>query len=191
VVADDIPGWFTFRPFYEVLAADAPPGSTLVEVGVFCGKSLAYLAANTRGKGCRVLGVDTFRGSPEFAGRVTNGDGKPFEELPVGILAQLAVAHLTAAGVIDDVTLLVADSVRAAESVPDGSAWAVFLDGDHGEESVRRDIRAWWPKVAPGGLLAGDDFGSDFPGVERAVRGSFTAVSVDPTIGVWAVRKVE
>ena len=31
------------------------------------------------------------------------------------------------------------------------------LDADHATESVRRDITAWLPKVAEGGVLAGHD----------------------------------
>src|SRR5258708_1079056 len=49
---------------------------------------------------------------------------------------------------------------RPADAPPamaDGCCAVVFLDGDHGYESVRADIRAWIGKVRPGSILAGHD----------------------------------
>lgn len=185
-----IPGWFSFRPVYDLFAAEAPPGSTVVELGVFCGRSLAYLAGVLKPKGCRVVGVDSFLGSPEFETGV-KFEGKPWAEAPRGILATMAIQNLEAAGVLGEVSLVVSDSARAAELFSDGSVWAVFVDADHSYEGVRRDIAAWWPKVAPGGYVAGDDWRPDFPGVERAVRSILDPVSVDADLGVWIVRKGE
>ena len=165
----EIPGWFSFREWYERVAAECPPGSTLVELGVFCGKSLAFLAAAVRGKGCRVVGVDTFLGSPEFADQVRGPGGSPWGEFPTGQLAQQAVSHLSAAGVLNDVSLVVSDSARAADLFADGSVWAVMADAGHDADSVERDARAWWPKVAPGGWMAFDDFDTGFPGVRRGL----------------------
>jgi hypothetical protein len=34
----------------------------------------------------------------------------------------------------------------------------VYLDGDHKYDAVVEDIAAWWPKVKPGGILAGHDY---------------------------------
>ncbi len=167
-----IPGWYGFETFYGRLVAEAPPGSTIVEVGVFCGRSLAALARMAResGKGLRVVGVDTFRGSPEFAGLVM-WEGKPFESAPPAALIHECFSQLHGAGLLDDVTLVVTDSVNAARLFADGSVFAVFLDGDHSESALSADIVAWGPKVAPGGYLAGDDLDvPGFPGVRAAVE---------------------
>lgn len=43
----------------------------------------------------------------------------------------------------------------------------VFIDADHGYESVLKDIKAWTPKLKPGGLLSGHD--SDLPTVRQAL----------------------
>jgi predicted alpha/beta hydrolase family esterase len=45
----------------------------------------------------------------------------------------------------------------------------VFIDADHKYESVKADIAAWLPKVRPGGHIAGHDYHSDWPGVQKAV----------------------
>lgn len=34
----------------------------------------------------------------------------------------------------------------------------VYIDGDHRYDSVRDDIRAWWPQLTSGGILAGHDY---------------------------------
>ena len=62
------------------------------------------------------------------------------------------------------------DSVDAAQSLANGFFDLVFIDADHTYDSVLKDIRAWAPKVRPGGILAGHDYGWEFPGVVRAVQ---------------------
>lgn len=47
----------------------------------------------------------------------------------------------------------------------------VYIDADHREESVKRDIETWWPLVRPGGVLAGHDFDAEHVGVVAAVTG--------------------
>lgn len=51
------------------------------------------------------------------------------------------------------------DSAAAAELFPESSLDFAFIDADHYYESVRRDLQAWWPRVRPGGLLCGHDYG--------------------------------
>lgn len=45
----------------------------------------------------------------------------------------------------------------------------VFIDGDHCYEAVKHDIHNWKKKIHPGGILAGHDYSSQFPGVVQAV----------------------
>lgn len=57
----------------------------------------------------------------------------------------------------DRVLLLRELSVAASEEFDDESLDFVYLDGDHTAEAVRADLIAWWPKIKPGGVLAGHD----------------------------------
>ncbi|CAE8605628.1 unnamed protein product, partial [Polarella glacialis] len=66
-------------------------------------------------------------------------------------------------------THVLQSSVEAAQWLGRNSLDMVFIDGDHRYESVLVDINAWWPKVKPGGILAGHDFAITFPGVVEAV----------------------
>ncbi len=64
-------------------------------------------------------------------------------------------------------------SLEASNSFDDGSLDFVFIDAIHLYEHVLEDIRVWYPKVRVGGILAGDDFTSKFPGVMKAVSRFF------------------
>ena len=179
----DVPGWFDFHPLYDRAVATAPRNSLLIEIGVFHGKSLTYLAhqAKAADKGLVVVGVDWGRGSEEH--------GHHAATLPAGNLAGVQLRNLLTAGIADDTVLLIAPSALAARIIPDQSAWMVFLDGDHSEMGVLADIEAWRPKVMPGGMMAGHDYFA-FPGVRNAVHhvfGRLDHISVD-TPSCWEVR---
>lgn len=63
------------------------------------------------------------------------------------------------------VTTLAMTSIEAASTNGwRGQGWHkgldfVFIDGCHKYESVRDDVRAWWPKVRRGGIICGHDYG--------------------------------
>lgn len=69
-------------------------------------------------------------------------------------------------------TILQGVSWEMACKVEDGSLDFIFIDADHGYESVMKDILAWVPKVRPGGLISGHDYDpkhEDVYGVVQAV----------------------
>jgi predicted O-methyltransferase YrrM len=66
-----------------------------------------------------------------------------------------AVARLTPYS--DRCTILRQPSPQAAENFADGSLALVYIDADHMRPSIDQDLHAWWPKVQPGGMLAGHD----------------------------------
>jgi len=45
-----------------------------------------------------------------------------------------------------------------AAQFEDNSVDFVYLDADHKYESVKEEIKAWWPKIKLGGILAGHDY---------------------------------
>lgn len=74
-------------------------------------------------------------------------------------------------------------SVEAARYVPDGSLDFVFIDAVHYYAECLADIRAWMPKIHPGGMIAGDDYCPDTPeGVAGAVDAYF---GLNPRNTVW------
>jgi SAM-dependent methyltransferase len=49
-------------------------------------------------------------------------------------------------------------SSDAVDQFEDNSVDVVYIDADHKYDPVLADIRAWYPKVKPGGILCGDDY---------------------------------
>ena len=45
-----------------------------------------------------------------------------------------------------------------AAGVRDGALDFVYVDARHDRQGVAEDLRLWWPKVRPGGLVCGHDF---------------------------------
>ena len=179
-----IPGWFNWEPLYGEVAADLPPCGIGVEVGVWLGRSIVYLAEklNELGKqGCHLYAVDTWEGAP----------GSQVEEQVQAMRAKgrLPIAefcsHIERAGVIDLVTPFPYPSTEAAAVFEADSVDALFLDGDHSYEGVRADLNAWIPKLRQGAILAGHDYA--YPGVRQAVRDRFGGVEV--CNGTWVVRE--
>lgn len=135
----DIGGWFDFDDVYDEQVERATDGAVFVEVGLFKGRSCAYLATAIRdsGKWIAFYGVDPFP-RPD-------------------ITADGFLANMRACGVDDYVRLMHMPSVEAAKTFADASVDFVYIDGWHDYESVRNDIAAWRPKVKKGGTIAGHD----------------------------------
>lgn len=92
----------------------------------------------------------------------------PHPEYPDQAVYRLEAAERTKFAV-DRRAMLLLKSVDAPRSIT-RPLDAVFIDGDHAEQSVADDIRAWWPLVRPGGFFGGHDYGkADTPGVQVAV----------------------
>jgi len=174
----NIHGWFDFEALYTEVVATAQADDILVEVGVWCGKSVVFLAqrAEMSGKALRIFAVDTWQGST------------PCEDVALvgkdGNLWRTFLENIRVNGVNHVITPMCLPSVQAAAYFVDASAHMVFIDAEHVYESVRNDILAWRPKVKPGGWLAGHDWESDE--VKRAVR----EVLGEPTLhgSCWTFR---
>jgi cephalosporin hydroxylase len=152
-MSNGIPNWFDYPDLYSQLAAQIPDGATFVEVGSWVGHSISFFAQEVKrhGKQCRIVAVDTFKGS------VNEESQTSVAKQAGGSFRHLFDATLVEAGVFEMVTAIQADSVAAAKKFKDGSVWAVFIDGEHTHEAVLRDIAAWRPKLMPQGTLCGHD----------------------------------
>jgi len=148
-----LPGYFTFEDFYAWIAKRVPEKARCVEVGVFAGRSAAF------------LGVELSRADK---GATLDLVDQGFNDLGTdGIRRALdPIAHA-----IDQVHL--GASWEAASFYADKSLDFVFLDAGHEHSDVQNDIVAWGPKIKSGGVLAEHDFTWEYPGLVRAVIEAF------------------
>ena len=150
-------------------AAALRPGSTWVEVGSLCGRSLVA-AGLAIAPGSTLVCVDSQMGLIHRRG-VTLLD---------------AYREIATSRPDLNVVLVRGRSTDAHLWRRPQSCDVVYLDGDHRGDAVRRDVRAWQSRVRPGGMLAGHDYGNPlYPGLTAAVdelSGSAVAVG---QIWVW------
>ncbi len=160
----NVPGYFDYYMFYDLIASRLKDGDTIAEVGVWLGRSLIYLAQllKRQGKRVKILAVDTFKGEP----------GIPEHEQVVsahgGNIREAFEANLARCGVADMVTILEGDSAAMASNVANNSLAFCFIDASHFYSAVSADVRAWTPKVKADGVLAGHD--AQWWEVEKAVK---------------------
>jgi hypothetical protein len=151
---EPITGWFTFPRFYKDIVQILPNGSTVVEVGVYEGKSLAYFMVEMlrENKSFNVYAIDSF----------TFSDEQTKENIEVVFRRNLS-------SVIDKVNVIRGDSGGSAEQFEDESIDFLYLDADHIYSRVHSDIKAWLPKIKVGGIISGHDYCEAHEGVIEAV----------------------
>lgn len=163
----EIQGFFDFEDVYRAAVKNAPNGARFVEIGSWLGRSAAFMAveAINSGKNIELHVVDNWKGDADIkptADFMKANDGrKLFEE------------NMRKGGVLDMFTVHQNDSVKAAGDFADRSIDFCFIDGSHAHPAVVADIKAWLPKVKPGGVLAGHDYSDQFVGVKHAVQDCF------------------
>lgn len=146
------------------------PEHTGVEVGVQAGGYAATLLR--KGWRGRLVLVDPWRHLPGYEDDA-NVDDAAQEAL---YQRALAATQAVAPGRVD--VLRVTSLVAAAAMTPAQLAF-VYVDADHSYSAVLADLRAWWPLVRSGGVLAGHDWVEDGDrpygkfGVRKAVREFF------------------
>eukprot|EP00928_Gymnodinium_smaydae_P012581 TRINITY_DN14566_c0_g1_i1.p1 TRINITY_DN14566_c0_g1~~TRINITY_DN14566_c0_g1_i1.p1 ORF type:complete len:223 (-),score=28.57 TRINITY_DN14566_c0_g1_i1:558-1196(-) len=55
--------------------------------------------------------------------------------------------------------LVRADSLAASQRFGDATFDWIYIDANHSHAAVLADLQAWYPKLRPGGLMSGDDYG--------------------------------
>lgn len=133
-----IPGFFDFSAFYWKTFHGCESGC-FIEIGTYRGKSTCYMAELIRstGKAIRFSSFDA------YIREVTHEEVR---------------ASFGANGLLPYVDLIKERSETACQRFEDKTLDMVFIDGGHDYDQVMLDLESWFPKVKPGGLLAGDDY---------------------------------
>jgi predicted O-methyltransferase YrrM len=162
---ESIEGWFDFQQTYDLIASKVGPSDVVVEVGCYLGKSTAYLSSKVP-PDVTILAIDKWPYIAPIADRVPER-----EDLYGCFVSNMLQCKCS------NVIPLRTTSLIASRLVRNDLA-AVFLDDDHTYEAVKSGINAWLPKVRPGGIIGGHDYGAEHFGVKLAVdellAGKFT-----------------
>ncbi len=134
-----------------------PPQSVGAEVGVWRGGFSAMLLARVRPTTLHLVDPWTYV-DDEAHEKSWYGGAEASSQADMDVIAQGVAARFADEIATGRVKLHRAASVVAADQVDDQSLDWVYIDGDHSFDAVRADLGAWWPKLVPGGLLAGDDY---------------------------------
>lgn len=158
--ATTIQGWMSQQEL-SWLAEQATRRLDIAEVGVWKGRSTYVLAGLTPG---RVVAIDHWKGAPNTCSGPTQESQKRGADTIKGEFLENTRAFESRIEIFES------GSFEAATHFKPGSLDFVFLDGDHSEEAVRKDISLYRPLLRPGGMLAGHDYKNGiWPGVEKAV----------------------
>lgn len=178
---------FSYRAFYDDIVPKLKMNARVVEVGCYHGASLCYLATLARNRGLRiqVTGVDLGVGA--------NIRGEKDELLSDYAEIPHLLGTIHTFGCQDMVSVIVAESTKAAAMFADDSLDLAFLDDDHSYQFVRAGLQAWWPKIKVGGWLAGHDYTTGWPGVVKAVDEFFGvqtySLAVPKCPGCWMTQR--
>lgn len=162
----EIPGWAAFARLYVDVVKLAKNNYHFVEIGSWAGRSAALMAVEiyNSGKDIKFDCID-----PWLDGGVDLRDTE--HQKLLGDVPLLEQFKRNMRNVIHLVNPIQAMSLDAVGRYEDGSLNFLMIDGDHSYDAVRLDIAAWLPKMKPGSIIAGDDYG--WPGVKQAVDEAF------------------
>lgn len=175
----DLEGWLSNAEGDRLsqLAAEVVAPYVIVELGSYRGKSSCFLAQGSRAGNRRpVHCVDLWALGGQWESDVARRDGPP--------LHQDDPAHYEAfkrntepfKGSIVEVHGRSVDVGRTWRGL---SVGLLFVDADHTYAGVLGDLVAWFPHMAPGGVIACHDYtNTDYPGVGDACDEFFGALQV-------------
>jgi predicted O-methyltransferase YrrM len=153
-------GWFTDQDgdFYlKAVQQFLPVGGQMIEIGTFLGRSLSFIGPLVYERRGLIHCIDPWAPSDE-----DTSDYYRHEDICKRFHAWLKEQPWRSC-----VHTIRARSDQAVVHFEQETIDLVFIDGDHEEEAVKKDIELYLPLLKPEGMIAGHDYGRI--GVNRAV----------------------
>jgi beta-1,4-mannosyl-glycoprotein beta-1,4-N-acetylglucosaminyltransferase len=188
IVPTELPeGYFSTEDIqvYRSLVSNLPDNGSMVEIGVWKGKSLCSIADIIRSKNIKVYAIDTFKGTDNIDEQFLANEAK---EHNIRVIFEENIRRF---GIKNNVVIMEMDSIEAAKCIklkPEPFIDFIFIDGDHMYENVKNDINAWMPLMKDGKALAGHDI--KWNGVMRAVQEIFSAPDIYAIDNLWWSKKI-
>lgn len=144
-----------------------------VDIGVFGGRSLVamgfamqQLAKERPGWPGKVIGIDSYSNQDCVEGEESAAGKDYWKNLDLALVRKNAEDAIEQHGLKEICSLLIMTGVQAVDRFTDGTLDLVHVDGSHSEAESTRDVKLWWPKLRPGGLMVMDD--TNWPTVKAA-----------------------
>lgn len=181
---DLIRGWGNFEEIHTDVFKELPNNSIVVELGTGFGRGLATMVKvaeeilKNHNKKINIFSVDHFLGE-------LSRNTEENEYYYSGLSLEQTIKNLTNAGVkVGNYTIINSDTISAAVNFTNVDY--VFIDADHKEENVKRDIETWLPKIKIGGFIGGHDY--PYTSVANAVHSMFLKDKIKIYDDSWLVR---
>ena len=157
-------GWFHDGDInqYRKLIESLPNNSTIIELGVWKGRSLCSIADLIKKKNLKVYAVDTFKG--------TIGEEK---EHKAANKLDLKNEFLENIKKFDIEVQLYAMTTNEAAIIINEEFDLIFIDADHSDKGITDDLNNWLPKCK--GIIAGHDYEKDT--IRKVVNNKFNNIN--------------
>ena len=181
----DVPGWCNdAEVIFKMMVDRAEDGARFVEIGTLLGQSASMMGTyiNESNKDISFDSIDLFWTiEPHIRAGVESGYHPPsflkyiedcYKEYNYekyhGIID--VIKHpFHRLNCLDKINLITCDEQYAHRLYNDETLQFVWIDGDHNEGVVFRDLENFWPKIKMGGFIGGDDLEEVREDVEKFV----------------------
>ena len=180
-------------------AFEAAQPELIIEVGTWKGASACYWASLLRERNVNgaVICVDTWLGGLEHLRRETGHSPQweldPYRKHGYPTLYYQFLANVMHEGLQDYIVPLPNTSAIAARWLAAQGliAHLIYIDASHDEEDVYADLIAYWKLLSPGGVMCGDDWHPNWPGVVNSVKRFATeqGLAIQTDRLTWATQK--
>jgi hypothetical protein len=171
-VAPDLQGWASDNPCFAELITELRP-AVVIEVGTWKGASVVEMGrtAQRLGLATAFICIDTWLGSnPELW---LHAELRQSLQVRGGYPAMFRtfIRNLQEVGLTETVFPMPMTSITAATILRHWGVKAdlIYIDAGHSQVEVTTDLETYAPLLRPGGLLLGDDYLPQWPGVVAAV----------------------
>jgi predicted O-methyltransferase YrrM len=150
-----IPGWFDFQDIYDFAIDKFSDGAKFVEIGGWFGRSSCYMGERIlqSNKKITLYTIDLWN----HGGHTSMGHAETIKNRGGSMLSAFR-SYIEEAGVQHIVNPIQGNSNQVHENFENESLDFIYIDGDHSWTGVKNDITLWWPKLKPGGIMAGHDY---------------------------------
>lgn len=165
-LAETVPGMVETinARFLFVLAFSQTIKGDVIEIGSWQGRSTSFIA-----RAVELSNNGSFFAIDHFKGNVGKEDSYKVDKSDLSDLEILFNANMRRLNLEKAVTLINKPVDEAYQELQNREIRFLFIDGDHTEFGVNRDINLFYPNLLDNAIVVFDDFSKNFPGVIKVV----------------------